>query len=259
MRRFCRCRDPDRSRHHAICSRVARRSYGPWAIGTSFGTLRASVARSHSCRDAALATRNIRFTGIFADGETRTRTGDTTIFSRYVLAAAASGEIPGKQAVLAGSGRDADIRNLRSFQPFSGDGARLIPSLRVRSRIQSTISSWAASPAALAFEHAGDRRRACAGQAVGVEEVCREQERGALVGVGERRVVGEVCEQDGRLLGQRWVGLDWPDDASGVCRADSASASCGSLTMASRSTASRKAAMSRSLRDGCQRAARVPD
>jgi hypothetical protein len=45
-------------------------------------------------------------------------------------------------------------------------------------------------------------------RAVGVEEVCREQERGALVGVGERRVVGEVCEQDGRLLGQRWVGLD---------------------------------------------------
>ena len=61
-----------------------------------------------------------------------------------------------------------------------------------------------------AFDHAGvdvDVGRA-PGQAVGVEEACREQERGALVGVGERRVVGEVCEQDGRLLGQRWVGLD---------------------------------------------------
>ena len=31
---------------------------------------------------------------------------------------------------------------------------------------------------------------------------------GALVGVGERRAVGEVCERDGRLLGQRRVGLD---------------------------------------------------
>jgi hypothetical protein len=36
----------------------------------------------------------------------------------------------------------------------------------------------------------------------------REQERGALVGVGELKVVGELCEQDGRLLGQRRVGLD---------------------------------------------------
>ena len=120
MRRFCRCRDPDRSRHHAICSRVARRSYGPWAIGTSFGTLRASVARSHRCRDAALATRNIRFTGIFCDGETRTRTGDTTNFRRYVLAAA-SGEIPGEHLVSEGPARRAEIRNLRSFQRVSGD------------------------------------------------------------------------------------------------------------------------------------------
>jgi hypothetical protein len=82
--------------------------------------------------------------------------------------------------------------------------------LRVRSRIQSTISSWAASPAAMrstmpaSISTSGARHV----RAVGVEEVCREQERGALVGVGERRVVGEVCEQDGRLLGQRWVGLD---------------------------------------------------
>jgi hypothetical protein len=33
---------------------AARRSYGPWGFGTSFGTLRTSVARSRSFRDAAL-------------------------------------------------------------------------------------------------------------------------------------------------------------------------------------------------------------
>jgi hypothetical protein len=45
---FCDPR-PDRSRHHVINGGAARRSCGPWAIGTSFGTLRTSVARSRSC------------------------------------------------------------------------------------------------------------------------------------------------------------------------------------------------------------------
>jgi hypothetical protein len=38
----------------AICSRVVRRSYASWVIGTSFGTLRAFVARSRSfCEPAS--------------------------------------------------------------------------------------------------------------------------------------------------------------------------------------------------------------
>jgi hypothetical protein len=69
----------DRSRRHTICGRVARRSYGPWAVGTSFGTLRTSVARSRSFLWPSHATKapDCRYS---RDGETRTRTGDTTIF-----------------------------------------------------------------------------------------------------------------------------------------------------------------------------------
>jgi hypothetical protein len=46
-----------RSRHHVIYGGAARRSCGPWAIGTSFGTLRTSVARSRSFSRASLATK----------------------------------------------------------------------------------------------------------------------------------------------------------------------------------------------------------
>ena len=73
-----------------------------------------------------------------------------------------------------------------------------------------------------AFDDAGvdlDVGRA-PGQAVGVEEACREHS-------------GSVG----------WAST-WPNDANGAGRADSASTSRGSLTMASCSTASRKAATS---------------
>jgi hypothetical protein len=69
-----------RSRHRVIDGGAARRSYGPRAIGTSFGTLRTSVARSRSLRGRALRQRSSLFAGTSYDGETRTRTGDTTIF-----------------------------------------------------------------------------------------------------------------------------------------------------------------------------------
>jgi len=72
-------RDFDRSRHHAIYGGAARRSYGPWAIGTSFGTLRAPVARSRSLITWPCGT-NQPICRYSRDGETRTRTGDTTIF-----------------------------------------------------------------------------------------------------------------------------------------------------------------------------------
>ena len=82
------------------------------------------------------------------NGETRTRTGDTTIFSRYVLAAA-SGEIPGEDVVFEDPARRVAVRSLRSFPRVSGDGGGSSPLWRVCSRIQTTTSSWATSSAAM--------------------------------------------------------------------------------------------------------------
>jgi hypothetical protein len=62
------------------------------------------------------------------DGETRTRTGDTTIFSQYVAAVAHRG-IPGKHAVLAPSALYVEVRKLRAFPLVSGDREWLIPFL----------------------------------------------------------------------------------------------------------------------------------
>ena len=59
--------------------------------------------------------------------ETRTRTGDTTIFRRYVQAARTR-RIPGKQAVLAPRSVAVNVRNLPALAPGSGDGGRLISS-----------------------------------------------------------------------------------------------------------------------------------
>jgi hypothetical protein len=61
-----------------------------------------------------------------AHGETRTRTGDTTIFRRAVWAVL-EGEIPGEQAVLARRVLDAELRNLRAFARGSGDGVHPSP------------------------------------------------------------------------------------------------------------------------------------
>jgi hypothetical protein len=73
-----------RPRHPVIYGGAAPYSYGPWAIGTSFGTLRTSVARSRSFRGPARDAKIDQLAGISCDGETRTRTGDTTIFSRVL-------------------------------------------------------------------------------------------------------------------------------------------------------------------------------
>ena len=69
-----------RSRRHVICGGAARRSYGQWAVGTSFGTLRTCVGAEPLISWPRRSTTRRRFGGISCDGETRTRTGDTTIF-----------------------------------------------------------------------------------------------------------------------------------------------------------------------------------
>jgi hypothetical protein len=67
-RRVRSIRAPRRSRPRA------RRSYRPWSIGTSFGTLRPPWrVPLVSCRD--VATRSGPLAGTSCDGETRTRTG----------------------------------------------------------------------------------------------------------------------------------------------------------------------------------------
>jgi hypothetical protein len=48
LRGFCDNETWIDRRTHVIYGGAARRSYRPWAVGTSFGTLRISVARSHS-------------------------------------------------------------------------------------------------------------------------------------------------------------------------------------------------------------------
>jgi hypothetical protein len=72
---------PDRSRHPMAVAASLGSSHVPWAIGTSCGTLRTSVARSRSHVVAEPVRRSGLLAGASRDGETRTRTGDTTIFS----------------------------------------------------------------------------------------------------------------------------------------------------------------------------------
>src|SRR5215218_3162386 len=55
------------------------------------------------------------------DGETRARTGDTTIF-RQALYAARDRESPGNSALYAFSSHRSDVRYLRAFIAGSGDG-----------------------------------------------------------------------------------------------------------------------------------------
>jgi hypothetical protein len=61
------------------------------------------------------------------NGETRTRTGDTTIFSRY-LEAARRREIPGHSVVSAKQGQRREVRNLQTFPGDCGNGGRFRPS-----------------------------------------------------------------------------------------------------------------------------------
>jgi hypothetical protein len=85
LRGVLRSRDLDRSRHHVIYGGAARRSYGRGPLGLRLGlcALPWRVA-AHFC---GLACRqSSRFAGVSCDGETRTRTGDTTIFSSYAFA-----------------------------------------------------------------------------------------------------------------------------------------------------------------------------
>jgi hypothetical protein len=67
----------------------------------------------------------------FRDGETRTRTGDTTILSRY-LQAARRREIPGNDAVSAKMVQRSDVWNLRSFPGGSGVDGPLRPKAAAR-------------------------------------------------------------------------------------------------------------------------------
>ena len=67
----------------------------------------------------------------FRHGETRTRTGDTTIFSRY-LQAGRRREIPGNRAVSAKQVQQSDVRNLRSFPGDSGVDGHLRPKTAAR-------------------------------------------------------------------------------------------------------------------------------
>jgi hypothetical protein len=143
----------------------------------------------------------------FPDGETRTRTGDTTIFSRYVLAASGR-EIPGKQAVLGSRRRGAKRRSSQ----FAGFPTRL---RRWRALI-SFSSGASADPfddvvvCRLAGGHTFDEAGVCLDvgrsplKAVGVEELGREQECGTLVGVGQRVVSWRGAGAAPRLARQVW-------------------------------------------------------
>ena len=83
------------------------------------------------------------------------------------------------------------------------------PSLRVRSRIQSTISSWAASPTATLSTMPASMSTSGARQVRPLASRKRAVSRNAarLSASGSGWLLA-MCEQDGRLLGQRRVGLD---------------------------------------------------
>jgi hypothetical protein len=110
-------RGPRRSRP------LARGTHVPSAIGTSFGTLRASVARSSSLDTRCSVKKTGRLAGTSCDGETRTRTGDTTIFRRAVQALE-SRENSCKQRGCARAPESRTNREFRSVLDDSGDGWR---------------------------------------------------------------------------------------------------------------------------------------
>ena len=112
------------------------------------------------------------------DGETRTRTGDTTIFSRYVLGARRP-EIPGKVALLAKSVRWTEVRSLRAFPPDSGDGWQLISFFAgaFADPVNDLLVAGPAGGNALDQSRIGAEVRRSPCPAVGVEKPSREQKR----------------------------------------------------------------------------------
>ena len=86
--------------------------------------------------------------GIAGDGEARTRTGDTTIFSR-ARRSGLMAQIPGSYVVSTGARAMPVVRGLRMFTAVSGNGRRLRPRLGTR-----------AVSAASGSEHARGSRRA---------------------------------------------------------------------------------------------------
>jgi hypothetical protein len=140
----------------------------------------------------------------------------------------------------------ANVAILRAFPRDSGDDGRAISFLAgaLTDPLDDLFVAGLAGGDAL--DHAGiglDVGRSPL-QAVGVEESRGEQERGALVGVGEWMVLREVLKQDGGLLGGVGYASTPPNDANGACSADSASVMRGRPTIAARSAPSRYAAMS---------------
>src|SRR3954467_9650405 len=71
-----------RSRHHVIYGGGGRRSYGRGPLGLRLGLCALPWRVAAHFVGPAYATKSSRFAGISSDGETRTRTGDTTIFRR---------------------------------------------------------------------------------------------------------------------------------------------------------------------------------
>jgi hypothetical protein len=181
-----------------------------------------------------------------SDGETRTRTGDTTIFSRAALA-------PESAAFAGDSVGSGDVAGVRAFPDF----ASVSPALRQTTRPLCLFVRAFHLPGATAdpcddfvvrglasgdaLDQAGVRLDVWWSplQAVGVEEPRGEQKRRALVGVGQRVVLGEVFEQDRRLLDERGVRLGAAERRKGACSADSASVMRGSAATAARSAPSR--------------------
>jgi hypothetical protein len=80
-RHFLRRRDPDSNRgHHDFQQSLRRFDRRPVGFRTSFGTSREVVARSRSAQRRHLRDKGGDLQGLLRSGETRTRTGDTTIF-----------------------------------------------------------------------------------------------------------------------------------------------------------------------------------
>jgi hypothetical protein len=96
------------------------------AIGYPIGYSRRFVA-SPPQRVLRVPTKKVLFSRA-SPGETRTRTGDTAIFSRYVESVRGHA-IPGKQALPPQRARDGDVSTLRVYRHDSGDGWPPIPFL----------------------------------------------------------------------------------------------------------------------------------
>jgi hypothetical protein len=92
---FCLWRDPDSHGDTTIFQQLGG-PFGPTCrrpLGLRLGTLRASLARSRSLGARRIGKKTCQFAGAFGDGETRTRTGDTTIFSSCELPTTGLGSI----------------------------------------------------------------------------------------------------------------------------------------------------------------------